>query len=889
MSKGIIWHSIIIFFLMMALPASGTEADSFVEPILQGDTFFQQGQTQAAITIWKESLTPLDCTKYGEQCIDLLTRLATAYLKSEMHTKMLATLIQALSLVDQIKSAKHRALVYSQASDAWLLLGERLVNWQPQLSQIELWQSLNKHATHSENIPNYLEQALWLAEASVSAAQPANLPTLLANAFNSKGNVLMVWGKRLENQEKIESAWQKYFEAIAAYRNSRQAAEKADDETLVITPFLNELKVKLTSMIPLGEIQHEMKTLRQLIEKQPNSNDKANFWLSFGLLALELLQTNESLAAERQNAKQLLTEKDSLTQEEQEQFETFLKETGLTKPEKQNIVYQAFSAFQNSAHIAQTLSNTYTLSMAYGYLGQLYEREQHYTEALSLTQQALFFDNQRSISHADSDQNKEDIPLAGHYSHTLYRWYWQQGRILQALGHDLDQIIAAYRLASQNLTPIQQSLDNGYRLPLGLFEEVVRPIHYGLADVLLQKVETTTDVQEQQRLLKEAMTTVESVKITELQDYLQDDCVVALRAETHSMLDYDELDKKLQKELQHTAILYPISLANRLVLLVGIQGHISQSIVVPEGIAEETVQERIKNTAWDLRLQLQTRPNNHFLFPAQQLYNWLIKPLEDKNQLQTIDTLVIVPDGNLRMIPFASLHDGQQFLIEKYAIATTPGLTLVAPHSPHWQDKKMLLVGLSAARLEHSPLPNVEKELDHIACITNNLFAKERLFNEDFSRTHLVDSLKQNKYSVIHIATHGEFNADPQKTYLLSYHEKIKINELQEAIGLGRFRSDTPLDLLTLSACKTAVGDDRAALGLAGVAIQAGARSAIATLWFVDDEATSMAMSEFYQQLLKPGLSKAKALQETQKKLLKIKRYWHPSYWAPFLLIGNWL
>ncbi|NJO14559.1 MAG: CHAT domain-containing protein [Thioploca sp.] len=117
----------------------------------------------------------------------------------------------------------------------------------------------------------------------------------------------------------------------------------------------------------------------------------------------------------------------------------------------------------------------------------------------------------------------------------------------------------------------------------------------------------------------------------------------------------------------------------------------------------------------------------------------------------------------------------------------------------------------------------------------------------------------------------------------------MKINELQEAIGLGRFRSDTPLDLLTLSACKTAVGDDRAALGLAGVAIQAGARSAIATLWFVDDEATSIAMSEFYQQLLKPGISKAKALQETQKKLLKIKRYWHPSYWAPFLLIGNWL
>jgi CHAT domain-containing protein len=97
-----------------------------------------------------------------------------------------------------------------------------------------------------------------------------------------------------------------------------------------------------------------------------------------------------------------------------------------------------------------------------------------------------------------------------------------------------------------------------------------------------------------------------------------------------------------------------------------------------------------------------------------------------------------------------------------------------------------------------------------------------------------------------------------------------------------------PVELLTLSACQTAVGDERAALGLAGVAIKAGARSALASLWFVNDESTSKLVTEFYQQLQNPTLSKAQALQQAQKSLME-QGYQHPLYWAPFLLIGNWL
>ena len=113
------------------------------------------------------------------------------------------------------------------------------------------------------------------------------------------------------------------------------------------------------------------------------------------------------------------------------------------------------------------------------------------------------------------------------------------------------------------------------------------------------------------------------------------------------------------------------------------------------------------------------------------------------------------------------------------------------------------------------------------------------------------------------------------------------MNTLEYLMSLGKYRNHQ-VDLLTLSACQTALGNERAALGLAGVAVKAGVRSAVATLWNVDDEATSLAIRELYRQLRKDGMSKAKALQNAQKMLLSQRKYWHPLYWAPFLLIGNW-
>src|SRR5207253_10699992 len=135
----------------------------------------------------------------------------------------------------------------------------------------------------------------------------------------------------------------------------------------------------------------------------------------------------------------------------------------------------------------------------------------------------------------------------------------------------------------------------------------------------------------------------------------------------------------------------------------------------------------------------------------------------------------------------------------------------------------------------------------------------------------------------------GHFDSDAKKTFVLTFDSKLTLDELEQLLRPSQLR-DKPVELLTLSACQTAAGDDRAALGLAGIAIKAGARSAFATLWFVNDQSSTLLVSDFYQQLRDHSeMSKAKALQVAQVKLQADPRYAHPCYWAPFLIIGNWL
>jgi len=249
-----------------------------------------------------------------------------------------------------------------------------------------------------------------------------------------------------------------------------------------------------------------------------------------------------------------------------------------------------------------------------------------------------------------------------------------------------------------------------------------------------------------------------------------------------------------------------------------------------------------------------------------------------------VKTLVFVPDGVLRTIPLSTLNDGKAFLIERYAVATSPGLTLTDPRPLAGLKPLVLMAGLTEPVMGFPALPKVKEEIAGIA----SLHAGTVLLDQTFQTESFRRELGLHPYTIVHVASHGEFGPSPQETFVLTHDGRITLDQLEAQLGGTTYR-DQPVELLTLSACQTAAGDDRAALGLAGVAVKAGARSALATLWSVNDAASARLVNTFYNNLGQSGMNKAAALREAQKALMADRRYRHPYYWSPFLLIGNWL
>lgn len=512
------------------------------------------------------------------------------------------------------------------------------------------------------------------------------------------------------------------------------------------------------------------------------------------------------------------------------------------------LLLRTAGALQESSTIAERLGDKRTLSYALGYLGQLYETSFRMDEALQLTRRAVF-----AAQSVDAPES-------------LYRWQWQLGRQLATIGQ-LDQAIASYRQATLTLQPIRAELTQASSDGVVGEQDTVKPLFFELADLLLQRASLTDDITAVDADLRAARDAIEAYKTAELRDYFKDECVDAVRSR---LTTFDRLSAD-------TAVVYPIMFNSRLELLMSLPSGLKR-ISVPVSADQLTQEIRA------FRRLVEKRTTREYLPHAQQLYDWLIRPLETDLSQLNISTLVIVPDSALRTIPLAALHDGTSFLVSKFALAMTPGLTLTDPRPLNRDKLRFLTAGLTTAVQGFPALPYVANEVESI----QQLYKSDQLLNNAFQTSRLERELREGKYGGLHIATHGKFSTDVNDSYLLTFDGKLTMQTLDQLIGLFRFRQE-PLELLTLSACQTGIGDDRAALGLAGVALKAGARSALATLWFINDEASATLISEFYRQLRDPALSKAVALQRAQQKLLDDRIYGHPAYWSPFLLMNNWL
>jgi CHAT domain-containing protein len=266
------------------------------------------------------------------------------------------------------------------------------------------------------------------------------------------------------------------------------------------------------------------------------------------------------------------------------------------------------------------------------------------------------------------------------------------------------------------------------------------------------------------------------------------------------------------------------------------------------------------------RRTLEDRTTGEYLPHAQWLYQVLLGDVADELAQAGASTLVFVPEGPLYSVPLEALHDGRKFLVERFAVAITPSLTLLAPRPLGAAPGTVLLAGMS----------------DYGDGTPSTI-----LLNDAFSVQAFREAIAKTQPSIVHVASHATFTGASETSFVLTHDGRLNMSTLYDVVAQSRFRE--PLELLTLSACETAAGDDRAALGLSGVALRAGARSALGTLWTVSDEASQVVLTEFYHELAKGGVSKAQALQRAQRQALADPRFRHPFYWSSYVLISNWL
>ena len=512
---------------------------------------------------------------------------------------------------------------------------------------------------------------------------------------------------------------------------------------------------------------------------------------------------------------------------------------------------EALSAAKEALRIARSFSDERTTAEALGSIGALYEAEHRDAEGLRVTREALV--------HARAAQSAD----------ALYRLEWQSGRLLAAEG-ERDEAIAACKRAVSSVDTIRHdiAIGAGNANRNSSFREAVGPLFLQLADLLLQRSTRESDPAQVQASLREARDTVELLKSAELVDYFQDDCVNLLRSKTAG----------IEQISPTSAIIYLIPLPSRTVLLLGLSDGLQRFQI-------DVGEQELTSVIRAFRRNLETRTTYEYLIEARKLYDWLVRPMERALTQHGIDTLVFVPDGALRTIPLAALHDGERFLISRYAVAVMPGATLTDPHTVDRKSARLLLGGLSDPVQGYQPLAFVPQEIEAIRKLQGGTV----LLDKQFLTERVGDKFQGEQFSIVHLASHGRFDRDAHKTFVLTHDSTMNLDDLERFIRPGQFRG-RPVELVTLSACQTAAGDDRAALGMAGVAVKSGARSAVASLWFVNDQSSSELISTFYKKLWEePSLSKAQAMRKAQLSLLETWTYRHPCYWAPYLVIGNWL
>lgn len=672
-----------------------------------------------------------------------------------------------------------------------------------------------------------------LAEQPDSGTKAAGLRSL-GDVYQLIGNLEqadIILQQSLQVAETIESP-SAISDALFSLANTVRSQEGKQEEALRL---YQRASNETTS--PLAQVQGQLNQLSLLSDAKNPSAVKA--------LVSQIQPQLDRLPASRDTVYARINFARSLTRDE---------ELG-TNSYRSLIVDQLVRAVQEAKDLGDLRAQAY----AVGSLGQLYEQQGRWQDAQGLTEQAIEL-AQRS--------NAPDLN---------YRFSWQLGRLLQQQGDNeaagaksSADAIAAYETAINILKSLRSDLVAINPDVQFSFRQSVEPVYREFVSLLLKDESGLKQASNKTsgEKLERARKVIESLQLAELDNFFRSACL------STTPVQIEELDST-------AAVIYPIILPDRLEVILSIPDQPLRHY------AANANQEEVANIAKRLQRNIILPTNNKdYLEFAQTIYDWLIRPAEADLARNQVQTLVFVLDSDLRNLPMATLYDGEQFLIEKYAVSVTPGLELLEARPFAQSQLQVLMAGLSEARQGFPELPSVPVELEQIQSQAEG----QILLNQEFTENNIKTAIDAVPFPVVHLATHGRFSSKAEDTFILTWDGKISVNELDNLLKTANVGRSRPLELLVLSACETAKGDDRAALGIAGIAMRAGARSTIASLWEVGDEATTNLMTKFYEELAKKEVTKAEALRRAQVAMLKDpESSEHPYFWAAFILVGNWL
>ncbi|WP_009631558.1 CHAT domain-containing protein [Synechocystis sp. PCC 7509] len=493
---------------------------------------------------------------------------------------------------------------------------------------------------------------------------------------------------------------------------------------------------------------------------------------------------------------------------------------------------QKVDSLEKASAISASLGDFRTQSFALGANGHVYEQSGQLQQAMKLTRQAQ--SAAESVSAFDS----------------LYRWQWQAGRIYQA-SNAPKEAITSYKQAIATLQRIRGDVVSANTDLQFDIRDSVEPVYRELMALLLDKGQA-----------QEALSVSQLLKLTELQSFFGDECLQVKIA----------LSTTQQPLRAKEAVINFLILSDRTYLILRLPDGTLKSY--PAKLTAKQMQSEIEQ----FRTKLEDFGTDTYLEPAQRLYNLLIRPMAADLAQSEPNTLIFINDGVLRNIPMAALHDGKQFLVQKYAVSTSLGLGLNTGE-PQKKEQKALVFGLTVKVPPFDSLPNVNAETQSV----NNILGGKRFLDQKFTLANLEKQIGEHKnYSVLHLATHGRFRGTANSTFLQAYDRRISLQEFEDVLLADK----EPVNLLTLSACQTAAGDNRSILGIAGLAARTGVKNILASLWFVNDADTVTLIESFYSHVHQPGTTKAEALRKAQLSLISIPNS-HPVKWSSFILVNN--